>query len=231
MTDYIQIATAEGAFGAYVADPRRPDAPAVVVLHEVFAVNADMRQTCDELAAHGFLALCPDLFWRLNPGLDLSPLSATDVETALKLYADFDRDAGVRDIASTIQAATTLDRASGRVGLMGFCLGGLMAYLTAARQPVDAAVAFHGGGTENYLDEADGLVSPLLMHLAEEDEYISKPAQARIKTALAGRANVTIFSYPGCSHAFARHGGEHYDARAAELATRRSRDFLRLHLD
>lgn len=106
-----------------------------------------------------------------------------------------------------------------------------MAYLTAARQPVDAAVAFHGGDTDRYLNEAGGLSAPLLIHLAEEDEYISQPAQARIKAALAPQADVTIFSYPGCRHAFARHGGEHFDPDAAALATQRTWDFLHQRLD
>jgi len=113
---------------------------------------------------------------------------------------------------------------------MGFCLGGLMTFLTAARYGVDAAVAYHGGDTEKYLGEVNGLDAPLLMHLAEEDEFISKPAQAEIKKALASKPNATVYSYPGQHHAFARHNGTHYNAAAAALANGRTSEFLHRRL-
>jgi carboxymethylenebutenolidase len=91
---------------------------------------------------------------------------------------------------------------------------------------VDAAVAYHGSDTEKYLSEIDGLHAPLLMHLAEEDEFISKPAQAEIVAALAGRPNATVYSYPGQRHAFARHNGAHYNAAAAALANARTSELL-----
>ena len=115
-----------------------------------------------------------------------------------------------------------LPECTGKVAVLGFCLGGLMTFLTAVRYGVDAAVVYHGGDTEKYLGEIDGLDSPLLMHLGEEDEFISKPAQAEIKTALARKPNATVYSYPGQYHAFARHNGAHYNAAAAALANRRT---------
>jgi len=113
---------------------------------------------------------------------------------------------------------------------MGFCLGGLMAFLTAARETIDAAVAYHGGDTESYLGEAGAIAAPMLMHLAEEDEFISKEAQAKIKAALADKPNVEVYSYPGCNHAFARHTGVHYDAAVAAKANGRTWAFLADHL-
>lgn len=231
MTGYITIPTDAGSLRAYIARPDGREAPAVVVLHEAFGVNADMRQTCDELAAQGFLALCPDLYWRLKPGVDLDVTSDAAWQEAQALYRAFDRNVAVGDIAATVRAAASLEGASGKVGLLGFCLGGLMAFLAAARSPVDAAVAYHGAETDSYLDEAPGITVPLLMHLAEEDEFIPNEAQARIKAALAGRPNIQIHSYPGCAHAFARHGGLHYDANAAGLANGRSWQFLHDHLN
>jgi carboxymethylenebutenolidase len=124
----------------------------------------------------------------------------------------------------------TLPEASGKVGVIGFCLGGLLAYLTAARQPVDAAVAYYGGNTDQHLDEAGGVHRPLLMHLGEQDEFISAAAQRAIVDALAGNPSVEIHRYPGCSHAFARRGGLHYDAAAAALANARTLAFFRRHL-
>lgn len=215
-----------GAFQAYVARPAAPSAPVVLVLHEVFGVNDDMRLTCDELAANGFLAVAPDLFWRQEPGVDLNAWSEAEWKKGLALYAAYDRDQGAKDILVAVEAARTLPGASGKVAVMGFCLGGLMAFLTGARGSVDAVVAYHGGDTEKYLDEVPALTAPLLMHLAEEDEFISKDAQALIKAAFAGRPDAEIHSYPHRNHAFARHTGAHYHAADAALANGRTWAFL-----
>ena len=149
--------------------PKSLPASAVVVLQEVFGVNADIRRTCDELAEQGFIAVAPDLFWRQEPGVDLSVTSENDWQHGLRLYQAYDRDAGVRDVEDTIKAVAKLPRCSGKVAALGYCLGALMAFLTSARSEVDATVAYHGGDTEKYLEEVDGLNAPLLMHLAEED--------------------------------------------------------------
>lgn len=230
MSETLTIHTADGDFSAYVVRPRVEPAPVVVVLHEVFGVNADMRTTCAELAEHGFIAVAPDLFWQQERGVSLSMWSDEEWKKGLALYTAYDRDTGVRDILATVEAARTMQGSSGKVGVMGFCLGGLMTFLTSARGTVDAAVAYHGGDTESYLDEAGAIDEPFLMHLAEEDEFITKDAQARIKAALAGKLNVSIHSYPGCNHAFARHTGLHYDAQAAALANGRTWAFLAEHL-
>jgi carboxymethylenebutenolidase len=222
----VNVQTEGGEFAAYVARPAKIPAPAVVVLHEVFGVNADIRQTCDELAAAGFIAIAPELFWRQQRGVDLNTWSEEEWKKGLALYTAYDRDTGVRDVLATIRAAQHLEGATGKVAVMGFCLGGLMTYLTAARHDVDAAVAYHGGDTESYLAEAHAITAPLLMHLAEEDEYISKDAQRRIKAALADMPNATVYSYPGQNHAFARHTGTHYNAEAAALANGRTIAFL-----
>lgn len=230
MAQAIDIQTESGNFAAYVARPTKYPASTIVVLHEIFGVNADIRQTCQELAQAGFIAIAPELFWRQEHGVDLNAWSAGEWQKGLALYTAYDRDTGVRDILATARAARQLEGATGKVGVMGFCLGGLMAYLTAARHHVDAAVAYHGGDTENYLAEANEITAPLLMHLAEEDEFISKDAQRRIKAALAGVAGATVYSYPGQNHAFARHTGAHYDADAAALANGRTVAFLAEHL-
>jgi len=226
----MRIATADGEFDAYLARPDSAPRPAVVVLHEVFGVNADLRATCDELAEAGYLALCPELFWRQARGVDLSVRSKADWEQGLAYYRAFDLDLGVRDVAATVAAARTLPGSTGKVGVMGFCLGGLLTFLAAARTLVDAAVAFHGARTDEFLAEADGVRAPLQMHLADEDEFIPKDAQRRIEDALRGRPGFEVHGYPGCRHAFSRHGGMHYDADAAERSRSRTLDFLRRHL-
>ena len=230
MKDRITIEGRDGAFSAYVARPRALPAPAVVVLHEVFGVNADIRKTCTELAEQGFLAVAPDLFWRQEPGVDLSVTSDADWQHGLRLDQAYDRDAGARDVKDTANVVAKLPECTGKVAVLGYCLGGLMTFLTAVRYSVDAAVVYHGGDTEKYLGEVNGFDAALLMHLAEEDEFISKAAQAEIKTALANKPNVTINSYPGQYHAFARHNGAHYSAAAAALANGRTSDFLHKQL-
>ena len=230
VTDRITIEGRDGSFDTYIARPDALPAPAVVVLHEVFGVNADIREHCDELAEQGFLAVAPDLFWRLEPGVDLSVTSDADWQHGLRLYQAFDRDAGARDAEDVVNAVAKLSECNGKVALLGYCLGGLMTFITSARYGVHAAVAFHGAETEKYLGEAAEFEVPLLMHLAEEDEFMPKAAQAEIKTALAGKPNVTIYSYPGQYHAFSRHNGAHYNAEAAALANQRTSEFLHQQL-
>lgn len=230
MGDYLHIEIADGAIGAYVERPARERAPSVVVLHEVFGVNDDMRATCRELADEGFLAICPDLFWRQEPGVDLSHWTEAEWQKGLALYQAYDRDQGAKDIAAVMRFAAALPGSSGKVGVMGYCLGGLMTYLVAARTGADAAVAYHGGDTERYLDEAAAIAAPMIMHLAEEDEFIDKEAQASITSAMQGLPHAAVYSYPGQNHAFARHSGAHYDAEAAALANGRTWAFLAAHL-
>ncbi len=226
MENQIAIHSPGGTFRAYISRPSKPAAPVVIVLQELFGVNADIRATCDELAANGFIAIAPDLFWRQEPGVDLNVRSEADWEHGLRLYAAYDRDAGAKDIMETIRTAIELPGSTGKVALQGYCLGALMAFITAARYEVDAAVAYHGGDTDKYLGELGGLHAPLLMHLGEADEFISKSAQAEIKAALTKKPNATVYSYPGQRHAFSRHNGLHYDAAAAALANRRTSEFL-----
>ena len=231
MKDHITIEGHDGAFAAYIARPKALPAPAVVVLQELFGVNADIRKHCDELAGQGYLAVAPNLFWRQEPGVDLSVTSEADWQHGLRLYSAYDRDAGVRDIRDTVDAVRRLPECNSKVALLGYCLGALMVFMTAVRNDgIDAAVWYHGADTDKYLGEVNGLHAPLLMHLAEEDEFISKAAQAEIKAALAKKPNTTVYSYPSQNHAFSRHNGSHYNVAAAALANGRTREFLRLQL-
>jgi carboxymethylenebutenolidase len=187
MKDRITVEGQDGAFGAYIARPRDLPAPAAVILHEVFGVNADIRATCNELAAQGFIAIAPDLFWRQEPGVDLNVRSEADWQHGLRLYAAYDRDAGARDVMETVRTAVELPESTGKVALQGYCLGALMAFITAARYEIDAAVAYHGGDTEKYLGEVGGLDAPLAdaprrrgrIHL--EDSASSNQSGARKK--------------------------------------------------
>ena len=230
LSNYINIDTPDGSFQAYIARPAVLPAPAIVVVQEIFGVNADLRCTCDELAAQGYLALSPDLFWRTERGLSLSDQTEAEWKKGMALYTAFDYDAGVADIAATMQTARTMTGASGKVGLMGYCLGGLMTFLVTMKKGADASVVYYGGGMEKHLAQAERIHNPLLIHLGEEDEYISKDAQHAIADALKNNPQAQVFSYPGCSHAFARHGGKHYDKAAAALANGRTAAFFDSHL-
>lgn len=225
MGERISIKTPDGSFEAYVARPAAAKAPAVVVIQEIFGVNQVMRDITDGLAGQGYLAICPDLFWRIEPGIDITDQSEAEWKKAFELFNAFDVDAGVRDIQATIDAARADAGCNGKVGAVGFCLGGLLAYLTSARTNADAAVSYYGVGIENRLGDAPG--APVLLHIAEEDQFVPKAAQDAIKSGLAGKPGVELHTYPGRDHAFARMGGEHYDAADAEVAGRRSLDFFK----
>ena len=231
MMDHITVKGNGGAFAAYIARPRTSPVPAVIVLQELFGVNADIRKHCDELAEQGYLAVAPDLYWRQEPGVDLTVTSQADWDRGLRLYEAYDRDAGVKDIKDTIDAVRNLPECNGKVALLGYCLGALMVFMTAVRnEGIDAAVWYHGADTDKYLGEVDGLHAPILMHLAEEDEFISKGAQAAIRAAVAKKPNASVYSYPGQCHAFSRHNGKHYNAAAAHLANGRTSEFLNRQL-
>lgn len=227
--EYVKFDLPDGQMSAYVARPQKA-APVVVVLQEIFGVNADMRATCNELADQGFIAIAPDLFWRDAPGLDLNSWNEAEWQRGLELYNKYDRDLGVWDVQAVVHAARQFAGASGRVGVMGFCLGGLLTFLAAARSDVDASCAYYGAETDTYLGEMPSVRMPLLMHLAENDEFMPRPAQQRIRDAARIHTLVTAHSYAGCHHAFARHTGVHYDALAASTANARSYAFLTEHL-
>ncbi|RAK67359.1 dienelactone hydrolase family protein [Phenylobacterium kunshanense] len=226
MGERISISTPDGEFSAYVARPAAAKAPAVVVIQEIFGVNQVMRDITDGLAAQGYLAICPDLFWRIEPGIDITDQSEAEWKKAFELFNSFDVDAGVKDIQATIKTIRGDAGCNGKVGAVGFCLGGLLAYLTATRTDADAAVSYYGVGIENRVAEAEKLTRPLLMHIASEDQFVPKAAQAVILQALKDHPQVEIHVYEGRDHAFARAGGEHYHEADAKLAGGRTLQFF-----
>jgi carboxymethylenebutenolidase len=230
MGERITITTPDGSFEAYLAKPAAAPTAAVVVIQEIFGVNQVMRDITDGLAGQGYLAICPDLFWRIEPGIDITDQSEAEWKRAFELFNAFDVDAGIKDIQATIDTIRHHPDCNGKVGAVGFCLGGLLAFLTATRTDADAAVAYYGVGIENRLGEADKLSRPVMLHIAEEDQFVPKEAQAAIKQALGQHTQVTIHTYPGRDHAFARMGGAHYDEADAMTAGRRSLDFFKQNL-
>lgn len=231
MPRMISIPAADGgSFSAYLAEPASRSGPAIVVIQEIFGINTVMRRICDELAQQGYFAICPDLFWRIEPGLMLDDRIEPDLQRAFQLFGQFDLDHGISDLKATLATARKLPGATGRAGCVGYCLGGRLAYLMACRSDVDAAVGYYGVYLQAHLDEAASIRKPLLLHCATEDKFVPKDAQAQIAAGLKGHRLVTREDYAGQDHAFARVGGEHYDKAAADLANSRTAAFFKQHL-
>ncbi|MBX2830009.1 MAG: dienelactone hydrolase family protein [Rhodospirillales bacterium] len=226
----LNVTTPDGSFDAYVAMPDILPAPVVVVVQEIFGVNAVMRGIADDYAKQGYIAVCPDLFWRIEPGIDITDQSEAEWKQAFGYYQAFNVDKGVEDIAATMKAARGMDGANGKVGVVGFCLGGLLTFLSATRTDGDAFAAYYGGGMNNYMAEADNIKNPLIVHLAGKDEYIPAEAQAVIKDALGDHPLTELHFYPDRDHAFARKGGAHYDEGDAETANERTAEFFDANL-
>ena len=224
----INIQTDNGNMHGYLAKPQNSARRGIVVLQEIFGVNQVMRDICDDLATQGFYALCPDLFWRIEPDIDITDQTKQEWDKAFQLFEQFNVQTALPDIAAAIKYLRQL---APKIGAIGFCLGGQLAYLTAAQTDIDAAVGFYGVNIQNQLGEADNIKNPLMLHIAEEDQFVPKPAQAQIAQALGNHPQITLHHYPKRDHAFARKGGEHYHEADAKRAWQRSLDFLSLYLN
>jgi carboxymethylenebutenolidase len=229
MNSALSVIVPDGTFSAFVARPKSSVGPVVVVLQEAFGVNDGIREIAMEMAGHGFIAVCPDLYWRVAPDIELSDHDEAETKRGFAIYADLDIGKAVDDVHATVEAVRSMS-STGKVGVMGFCLGGLLTNLTAARYGVDAGVAYYGGGTEKYANELSHVRGPLLMHFGGADEYISQDAQARIRAAASSVKSIEIHVYPNRYHAFARPRGDHYNEADATLANGRTVDFMRTHL-
>lgn len=229
----VSIAGPDGEFAAYLVEPEGPPRGAIVVIQEIFGVNAVMRAIAEDYASRGYVACAPDLFWRIEPDVSLTDQSQAEWDKAFSLYSRFDVANGIIDIGAVI--AFMRARHGLKTGAVGYCLGGLLAFLTAARTDSDASVAFYAVGAEGFLGELDDIRKPLIMHIAEKDKFVPPEAQQKIRAAIADRPagsgpQVEAFVYLGCDHAFARIGGAHFDLTAANLANQRSADFFAKYL-
>ena len=218
----LESADRRGAFTAYLSLPASGSGPGLVLAQEIFGVNRTMRELADYYAEEGYVVLVPDLFWRQEPGVQLGD-SPDDWQRAFALYQGFDVDAGVADLQTAISALRQRPEVAGRgVGVVGYCLGGKLAYLAACRTDCDVAVGYYGVGIEAALDEADRIRRPLALHIAELDRFCPPEAQTAIRARLAGRSGIELYTYPGVDHAFARQGGEHFHKPSALMAHQRS---------
>ena len=226
----IRSKASDGSFAGYLASPGSGRGPGIVVIQEIFGVNDGIRAIADEFAARGYFALAPDLFWRLEPGVQLTDKSEAEWKRAFDLMTRFDQDKGVADIQASIAVLRATQGASGKVGAVGYCLGGLLAFLTAARTDADASVGYYGLNIQDKLGEAAKIKKPLMLHIAGKDQFVPPPAQQKIEEGLKSNPLVTIHLYAEMDHAFARVGGDHYDKACADLANGRTATFFRQHL-
>lgn len=231
MSETVRITTLDNTdvFDAYIARPEGEPKSAIVVIQEIFGVNAGIRRKCDTLAEDGYLAIAPDLFWRLERGVQLDPDIEPEFQRALELMGKFNQDAGIRDIEAAIKYARTVV-ATGKVGAVGYCLGGRLAFMTAARTDVDATVGYYGVGIDELLREKHAISNPLMLHIPTEDGFVDKETQAKMHEGLDDHPKVTLHDYEGLDHGFATEFGKRRNEDAATLADKRTAQFFATHL-
>ena len=219
----------ENSFNCYIAEPEGKAKAAIVVIQEIFGVNAGIRRKADKLAEAGYLALAPELFWQIERGIELAPDIEKEMQEALDLMGKFDQDKGIKDIEATIKYARS-EFGAAKVGAVGYCLGGRLAYMTAARTDSDATVGYYAVGIDELLDEKEAIANPLILHIPEEDGFVDKETQAKMHEGLDDHPKVTLYDYPGMDHGFATEFGERRDEENADKADQRTMDFFAEHL-
>lgn len=224
----IQAIDGSGSFAAYRADPAGAPRGAIVVIQEIFGVNEGIRRKCDHFASLGYMAFAPDLFWRLKPGIELDPDVEPEFKEALGWMGKFDQDKGVADIEATIRAARAASR--GKVGVTGYCLGGRLAFMTAARTDSDASVGYYAVGVDGLLGEKHAIANPLMLHIAGEDGFVPAATQKTMHEGLDDHPKVTLHDYPGEDHGFATEMGKRRSEAAAQLADSRTEAFFAEHI-
>lgn len=228
MGEFTPVTTLEGGaqFDAYVATPEGEPSAAIVVIQEIFGVNDGIRQKCDNWAKAGYLAIAPDLFWRIEPHIELDADVPEEMSQALGLFPKFNQDQGIRDLEATIRAARAKMGGTGKVGLVGYCLGGRLAFMAACRTDGDAFVGYYGVGIDGLLGEQHAIGKPLMLHIPTNDGFVPADTQKAMHEGLKDNRHVTLYDYEGLDHGFAAETGNRRVDEAAELADCRTADFF-----
>lgn len=231
MGEKITFAAFDGSaeIPGYLATPEAGATAAIIVIPEIFGVNAGIRQKCDAWAEMGYAALAPDIFWRFAPGVELDPDVPEQLQEAFGYFGQYDPDLGIQDIEAAIRFLRGHD-GIGKVGLVGFCLGGRMAYMAATRTDIDASVGYYGVMIDQMLGESHAIANPLLLHIPTLDHLVGAEAQKAIHEALDAHPKVTLHDYDGLDHGFAAETGNRRDEAGAALADGRTREFFAQNL-
>ena len=228
-TATIPTLDAAASFPAYVARPSAAPKAAVIVIQEIFGVNEGIRRKCDAWASEGYLAVAPELFWRFAPGCELDPDVPEQLQEAFGHFGAYDPDDGVKDIEATIH---WVRRSQGiaKVGCVGYCLGGKLAYMAATRTDISASVGYYGVMIDQMLGESHAIAHPLMLHIPTADHFVGPEAQQAMHAGLDSHPKVTLYDYPGLDHGFAAETGARRDEAGAALADQRTRAFFAEHL-
>jgi len=228
MGDFTAITTFEGdaAFDAYVATPATPAKAAIIVIQEIFGINPGIRQKCDKWAKAGYLAVAPDLFWRIEPHIELDPDVPDELQRAFGLFGQFDQDQGIRDLEATIRATRAMLPSGGKIGCVGYCLGGRLAFMAACRTDADAFVGYYGVGIDGLVVEQHAIGKPTLLHIPMADHFVSADAQKAMHAGLDANRHVTLYDYEGLDHGFAVESGKRRNEAGAQLADGRTAAFF-----
>ena len=216
-----------GPFGGYLALPAGDGpAPAVIVILEIRGVNANLRAICDGYAAQGYLAVAPDLLWRIQPDLDYDPDTPAGWDLAMKIHAGFDEAKAVDDLKATLAWIRRHPRSNGIVGTVGYCLGGRLAFMMATQSDADANISYYGVGLDGLLGDLGKVTKPLVIHIADKDAFFPPEGRAAVVAATKGNSHAVSYVYPNADHAFARVNGIHWDGRSATIANGRGAEPL-----
>jgi carboxymethylenebutenolidase len=224
-TQWIDIKTDDGTFGAYLAIPHTGKGPGIVLLQEIFGVNAHIRSVAEQYAADGYVVLAPDIFWRQEPRVELA-YDEAGWKRAVELMQAMDMSKALADIALTAKTLRARPEVEGKIAAIGYCMGGRLAYNAVANGDVDTAIAYYGGGIQNQLDRADEIKVPFLMHFGGNDSHIPADAVKSIAERFENNTNVEIHVYPGAEHGFNCSHRDSYHQRAAAQAHGNSLIFL-----
>jgi carboxymethylenebutenolidase len=231
MTTNTAIATLDGAgsIPAYVAKPSGTARGAIIVIQEIFGVNPGIREKADTWAAKGYLAVAPDVFWRQKPGVELDSDVPEQFQEGVGYMMKHDFDLGIRDVEAVIH---WIRREAGvaKVGLVGFCMGGRIAYMTATRTDADASVGYYGVGIDQMLNESHAIAKALLLHVPTADGFVSPEAQKAMHEGLDSNPHVTLYDYQGLDHGFAAEHGKRRNEEGARLADKRTEEFFAQHV-
>ena len=223
---YVSIPSHDGqSFEAYLSLPPKGQGPALVLLQEIWGVNEHIRAVADHYAMDGYVVMAPDVFWRQQPRVDLG-YDEEGSKQARHFMTHLDVPNTVRDLQATANALRARPEVNGKVGVVGYCMGGRLAFALAATGAVDAAVCYYGGRIQDNLGVAPSISAPILFHYAELDAHIPMSAVDSVKAAFAGRSNAQFHVYPGADHGFNCWGRPMYQQRSAALARGRTLQWL-----